>query len=60
MDMPNLQNLPAELRIKRYQAEVQRHQKNPGRAGQLMLRVYRELLEAAEAEIASQSATPPK
>jgi len=58
--MPNLQDLPAELRIIRYQAEVQRHQKNSGRTSQLMLRVYRELLEAAKAEISSQITTPPK
>ncbi len=60
MDMPNLQNLPAKLRIKRYQAEVQRHQKQSGRTSQLMLRVYKELLEAAEAEIANQTPTPPR
>ncbi len=50
--MPNLQHLPPELRIKRYRAEVEFHQGRSGKASKVMLRVYKQLLEAAEEELA--------
>jgi len=53
--MPNLRDLPPEQRIVRYKAEVQRHQGKPGRTNKVMLKVYKELLEAAEEELSLQS-----
>ncbi len=57
-DMPNLRNLPPEQRIKRYRAEIMRFQKRPGRTNEMMLKLYKGLLEAAEAELANQPLEP--
>ncbi len=53
--MPNLRNLPPQQRIKRYRAEIMRFQNRPGRTNEMMLNLYTELLELAEAELADQS-----
>ncbi len=49
--MPNLKDLPPEMRIKRYHAEVHRYLDKPGRTNELMLKIYRGLLQVAEDEI---------
>ncbi len=50
--MPNPQDLTPQQRIRRYRAEIDHHHEKHGYHNEFMLKVYKELLESAEKELA--------